>query len=243
MQLRAGSMGAAHADGYSALGVGTGLLFGIYLRERGLGAQHVATSMLLTTAHAMADDVVQYPGRPALARTDSELYGLNAQYRLYPAATGWIMLAVPSPGEWTRLAGTEPFSALAGDGRFATEQLRRDNDEVLAAELGKIFAEKSAHEWEETLLPQAIPCVEVTETVAHEYMYTDEFGRASGFVTDVEHPTFGLHPRLTPFLHFSRSSTQTGRGCLLGEHTDSILAELGHGSEEITAWRDKGVIG
>ena len=27
-------MGAAHADGYSALGVATGLLFGIYLRER-----------------------------------------------------------------------------------------------------------------------------------------------------------------------------------------------------------------
>ena len=74
-------------------------------------------------------------------------------------------------------------------------------------------------------------------------MYSQEFGRASGFVTDVEHPTFGPHPRLTPFLHFSRSSTQAGRGCMLGEHTDSILAELGHDADQISAWRDKGVIG
>ena len=110
MQLRAGSMGAAHADGYSALGVGTGLLFGIYLRERGLGAQHLGTSMLLTTAHAMADDVVQYPGRPDLTMADPELYGLNARYRLYPAATGWVMLAVPSEREWARLVRSEAFA-------------------------------------------------------------------------------------------------------------------------------------
>ena len=56
-----------------------------------------------------------------------------------------------------------------------------------------------------SLLPHGIPCVEVTETVSHEYMYWEEFGRASGFVTDVDHPTFGPHPRLTPFVRFSRS--------------------------------------
>ena len=116
MQLRAGSMGAAHADGYSALGVGTGLFFGIYLRERGLGAQHLATSMLLTTAHAMADDIVQYPGRPDLAMADPELYGLNACYRLYPAATGWVMLAVPwsaSGRGWSARKHSRPWPATA----------------------------------------------------------------------------------------------------------------------------------
>jgi crotonobetainyl-CoA:carnitine CoA-transferase CaiB-like acyl-CoA transferase len=30
---------------------------------------------------------------------------------------------------------------------------------------------------------------------------------------------------------------------MLGEHTDSILAELGHDADEITALRDKAVIG
>ena len=144
MQLRAGSMGAAHADGFSALGVGTGLLFGIYLRERGLGAQHLGTSMLLTTAHAMADDVVQYPGRPETVMADPDLYGLNSRYRLYPAATGWVMLAVPSEHDWARLARSEPFAALGADGRFASEQLRQDNDDLLAAELEKILGERPA---------------------------------------------------------------------------------------------------
>ena len=243
MQLRAGSMGAAHADGYSALGVATGLLFGIYLRERGLGAQHLGTSMLLTTAHAMADDVVQYPDRPATALADPELYGLNARYRIYPASAGWVMLAVPTEPDWARLTRADEFSALKTDPRFTSEQTRTDHDATLATELAKIFRERPAQQWEALLLPKGIPCVQVTETVSHEHMYNDEFGRASGYVTDVDHPIFGPHPRLTPLVRFSRSQTRTGRGCTLGEHTDSILSELGHRAEEIEAWRAKGVVG
>lgn len=159
--------------------------------------------MLLTTAHAMADDVVQYAGRPDLTMADPDLYGLSACYRLYPAATGWIMLAVPSEREWARLVRSEAFATLGDDGRFASQPLRQDNDELLAAELGKVFRELTAGSWEQILLPQGIPCVEVTETVSHEYMYSEEFGRASGFVTDVEHPTFG--PPFPGSPHFSIS--------------------------------------
>ncbi len=242
MQLRAGSMGAAHADGYSALGVGTGLLFGIYLRERGLGAQHLGTSMLLTTAHAMADDIVQYPGRPATTLADRDLYGLNARYRLYPAAAGWVMLAVPAEAEWVKLIHAEQFSALKANPRYASKQARADHDEDLAADLAKIFQERTAEEWEAILLPQGVPCVQVTDTVSHEHMYSEEFGRASGYVIDVDHPTFGPHPRLTPLVRFSRSETRTGRGCTLGEHTDAILSELGHSAQQIETLRAKDVV-
>ena len=184
----------------------TGLLFGIYLRERGLGAQHLGTSMLLTTAHAMADDVVQYPGRPATAMADPELYGLNARYRLYPAAAGWVMLAVPTEPDWARLIRADEFSALKTDPRFASEQARTDHDETWPPNWRRSSKSGPPQQWEALLLPQGIPCVQVTETVSHEHMYNDEFGRASGYVTDVDHPTFGPHPRLTPLVRFSRSA-------------------------------------
>jgi crotonobetainyl-CoA:carnitine CoA-transferase CaiB-like acyl-CoA transferase len=77
---------------------------------------------------------------------------------------------IPSRREWARLVESEAFARLARDGRFASEQLRQDNDELLPTELGKIFGEQTAREWEEMLLPRGGPCVEVTETVSHEYM-------------------------------------------------------------------------
>jgi crotonobetainyl-CoA:carnitine CoA-transferase CaiB-like acyl-CoA transferase len=243
MRVRAGTLGSAHPDGFSALGVATALLFGIYIREKGLGARHLTTSMLLTTGHAMADGIVDYPGRPAPPAADRDLYGINARYRLYRTASGWVVLAAPTEKEWPALASAfDEQLPLSADPRFATEEQRRDHDAALAEELSGIFRARSAQDWESYLLPRGVTCVRVTEEVAHEHMYSDEFGRASGYVTDVVHPVFGEHPRLTPFVSFSRSATQTGVGCTLGQHTDAVLAEIGYPPDRIAQLREAGVV-
>ena len=243
MRARAGTIGPAHADGFSALGVATALLLGIYLRERGLGARHLSTSMLLTTAHALADGIVDWDGRPDTPVADAELYGMNALYRLYEAASGWVVLAAPTEKEWSALAAAlSGYLALDSDPRFASEAERRVNDDILKEELAGVFRKRSAPEWEDYLLPLDVTCVSVTEEPPTEYMYNQEFGRASGYVTDVEHPLFGEHPRLTPFVRFSRSATQTGIGCLLGEQTDAILAEIGLNAAQIAELREAGVV-
>ena len=199
--------------------------------------------MLLTTAHAVADGIVDWDGRPDTPMADRELYGMNARYRLYQAASGWIVLAAPTEKEWAALAtALSGYVALDSDPRFATEDERRANDDVLADELAGVFRKRSAPEWENYLLPLDVTCVSVTEESPNEFMYNQEFGRASGYVTDVEHPLFGEHPRLTPFVRFSRSTTQAGIGCLLGEQTDAILAELGLDSDQISKLRDAGVV-
>ena len=53
---------------------------------------------------------------------------------------------------------------------------------------------------------------------------SEAFGRASGYVADVEHPTFDRHPRLAPVVRFSRSATQANPGMLAGGATDTVLA-------------------
>jgi crotonobetainyl-CoA:carnitine CoA-transferase CaiB-like acyl-CoA transferase len=243
MRIRAGTLGPAHADGFSALGVGTALLLGIYIRAKGLGARHLNTSMLLTTAHAMADGIIDYEGRPETPTADRELFGMNALYRLYETESGWVVLAAPTEKEWAGLAAALlDVASLDTDRRFATEADRRAHDGELAEELARALRTRPADEWESYFLARDVACVSVTEEMCHDHLYTDEFGRASGYVADVVHPTFGDHPRLSPFLRFSRSATQTGVGCLLGEQTDAILAELGHTPAEIAALRESGVV-
>jgi crotonobetainyl-CoA:carnitine CoA-transferase CaiB-like acyl-CoA transferase len=51
--------------------------------------------------------------------------------------------------------------------------------------------------------------------------------------TEVEHSLFGVHPRMTAMVNFSRSATQEGPGAVIGEHTDLILGELGFSKAEI----------
>ena len=72
---------------------------------------------------------------------------------------------------------------------------------------------------------------------------SDEYGRASGYITDVTHPVFDLHPRLAPVVRFSHSATSARAGGLCGSATDSVLAELGYTAEQIADLRAKAVVG
>jgi crotonobetainyl-CoA:carnitine CoA-transferase CaiB-like acyl-CoA transferase len=141
------------------------------------------------------------------------------------------------------LAALPEGHTLGSDPRFATVTDRRVNDEALARELAAIFRRRSAADWEEALLAADVGCVQVTEDTIEHRLMSDEFGRASGYLADIDHPTFGEHPRLAPLIRFSRSATQALSGQLLGASTDAVLAEIGRTPDEIADLRARGVIG
>jgi crotonobetainyl-CoA:carnitine CoA-transferase CaiB-like acyl-CoA transferase len=137
----------------------------------------------------------------------------------------------------------KPHVDLAGDERFATAAARNADPGALIEVLSSVFATKSAQAWEDELLPQGVGCVAVTTTSIEDRMFDPAFGRASGYVVDVTHPVFDEHPRLAPFIRFSRSRTQALPGVLAGQQTDEILARLGRSSDEIAKLRETGVVG
>jgi crotonobetainyl-CoA:carnitine CoA-transferase CaiB-like acyl-CoA transferase len=73
-------------------------------------------------------------------------------------------------------------------------------------------------------------------------LFDESFGRASGYVVDVVHPVFDEHPRLAPYVRFSRSSTRALPGVLAGQHTDEILTRLGRTADEIADLRARNVV-
>ncbi|HVV29243.1 MAG TPA: CoA transferase [Mycobacteriales bacterium] len=241
--LAAGGPVSAQADGVSALGVATAILLGLWRRARGLAPVTVNTSMLATASYALAEDMVDYPGRAPTAMVDSDLLGISALYRMYETASDWVFLAAPSQPEWQRLVATLPGGeALATDPRFVTPQDRRDNDAMLAARLAEVFASREAVAWEQQLLAADVGCVAIASRPVEEVLMSEEIGRAHGYVAETVHPLFDEHVRLAPLVRFSRSATVVRPGCLLGQHTAAVLAEIGYGEAQVQQLADAGVI-
>jgi crotonobetainyl-CoA:carnitine CoA-transferase CaiB-like acyl-CoA transferase len=197
--------------------------------------------MLGSCTQALISRNTCYPGRPPLTRVDDEFRGLGPLYRLYRASDGWVFLAAPGERDWSGLAAALSGYGLS-DERFATPERRRADGDALADALTKIFATRAKDDWEADLTARDVGCVAVAQENAEWRMQTDEFYQA-GYAVDAVSPIFDEHRRLAPLNRFSRSTTRGASGCILGQHTDSLLCEIGYSDERIADLRKRNVVG
>jgi crotonobetainyl-CoA:carnitine CoA-transferase CaiB-like acyl-CoA transferase len=244
LRVAQSAMGVGHADGFGALGVASALLLGLLGRARGAPGQALQTSMLRTMAHVLVEDMIEYDACPTRSTADIALHGLCARYRLYETGDGWVFLAAPATSEWDDLAAAlAPHADLAGDPRFATEDARRSHDDALAAVLAEALRTRPADQWEADLLARDVGCLRVRRGAPDRQIFAEGgIGEEKGWITEVEHPVIGVHPRLAPLVDFSRSTTLVRPSALCGARTDAVLAELSYDTDRIDALRTAGVI-
>ena len=238
MRLRAGSMGPGNADGVSSQAVGTALLLGLIARERTGVAQEMLTSMLCSTAYANSADMIRYEGKKPAPAPDPLLYGLGARYRLYQTSDSWLFLACPQESEWPGLCSAVAQAGgggvdLADDPRFADAELRRQSDAALAETLERLIKTKPAQEWERIFQQHDISCTEIGQGAVSQFIMKDPAMAENGFLTEVDHPVFGPHPRMAPVSRLSRTPGVARPGVALGQHTEAVLKEFGYSDEAI----------
>ncbi|TVT17430.1 CoA transferase [Amycolatopsis acidiphila] len=226
------------ADGIAALGVASTMLLGLLARARGRALDELTATMIGTVGHALAERATDYFGRPDGPVPDAGATGFSALYRMYPASEGWVFLAAPAPGEWAPLAE----ALRLDDPRFGAAEGRREHDGALAETLARIFATRPAGEWEQELTAADIGCVQVHEGSAELQLQADE-ALAAEYAASAVSPIFEESLRMGTPVRFSRSRTRAPGGCLAGDHTDALLAELGYDETAIADLRDRKVIG
>jgi crotonobetainyl-CoA:carnitine CoA-transferase CaiB-like acyl-CoA transferase len=165
---------------------------------------------------------------------------LNAPYQAFEAEDGWIVVGGANQKNWMRTVEALGAPELAEDPRFRTGADRMANLAELEAELSRRFRRKPAAHWLDLLDRQGVPCGPVYDMLQ---ALADPQTTAREMVVEVPHPTLGKVKTLGLPVKFSKTPGGPRTGApLYGEHTRTVLGELGFAADEISAFERQGAV-
>ena len=161
--------------------------------------------------------------------TGNEAFSGSPSSGTYETSEGLLSLAANNEAQFQRLCRAIGLERLLEDNRFAAEN-RKANQAELRTEFAKMFASKSAAEWEAILDEARVPAVRIRKM--HEVLNEPQLA-ARGLMQPVE--LTGLNRAVAvPTLGFKVNGAVTGPQSApprLGEHTAEVID--GGGSEQI----------
>ena len=210
----------------------------LFARERTGVGQHVRLSMLdAVVAFLWSSDM---GGQTFVGKEVDVAQAATFIDLIYETASGHISVSVMSNDQWRGLCHAvghpewlddERFKTPAGRDRYANERLELTQQALLA---------KPDEEWLTILEDAGVPCAPVltrSEMVRHAQV------QASGIVIETDHPHAGRLRQARNAARFEATVPEIRLGAPhLGEHTTTILQELGYDQERRAALLREGII-
>jgi crotonobetainyl-CoA:carnitine CoA-transferase CaiB-like acyl-CoA transferase len=222
---------------FSALGSVAALM---HRAKTGAG-QHVETSLLRSALTIMNATIIEQ----ALLNKNRTATGNRGQTAApsdtFRTRDGWLLVSVVGTPLFKRWAALMGETHWLTDPRFTDDEARGDHGDVISQRMAQWCIERTTAQAIAELEQARVPCGEV---LTPQQALDNEHVGAAGLFKDVDYP--GLPkpaPVLTPPIRLSEASPEIRRRApTLGEHTDSILHELGFDDEQIAKFRMAKVI-
>ncbi len=218
-----------------------GTMSALFARQTTGRGQHVEGALLRTAVAFMSQTLVEQ----AVLRKD-RVATLNRGQTAGPSdifrcADGWITILIngdPLFKRWARLVGEEHW---IGDPRFATDEARGDNGEILSARAAKWCAARTVVTALAELERAKVPAGPI---LSPQQLLDDPHAKAAGYFASVAFPGLANPARIaaTPVVLSEMPGTVRSPPPELGQHTDEILLELGLSKAEIDDLRTSGAI-
>jgi crotonobetainyl-CoA:carnitine CoA-transferase CaiB-like acyl-CoA transferase len=230
-----------YVDFTTALSCALGTVVAIFERRR-TGRGQVVEGSLLSSALMAMNPLLLEEGVLGLSRTGTgnrgQTVGPSDTFR---TRDGFILVQVvggPLFERWVNLMGERHW---LDDARFASDEARGQNGEILSQRMAEWCASRTNAEALSELERAKIPAGPV---YSPREVLADPHVAAGSFFRELPHPG-ALRPVLiaeTPFRLSDADVGPRGRAPALGEHTDSILGALGYSPNELAVLRRDRVV-
>jgi len=218
-----------------------GIILGLRRRAQTGRGQFVESDLLSSALFFNSDVLIGREGplgRPVL---DKRQMGLGALYRLYETREGYLCLACLNDDHFRALCAALGREDILSDPHFAPAQ-RCAHDKALSDLLERVFLGKTAAEWFSLLDNAGVPC-EVSSETFGETFFSDPDAITNELVAEYAHGEYGTLRQWGRLWEFSETPGKIwGPPPLHGEHTKTILAELGYNTSEMAELRAKGAV-
>lgn len=234
-------VGVAVADLFTGMAAAQAILAALIAADRDGAGQHLDMA-LYDCQLAMLANV----GSAALvAGTEPRRYGNGhptvVPYQLFDTLDGQVVVAVGNDAQFTAFA-TRLLDRpdLATDERFAKNGSRVANRDALLAEIMPLMREHTTEWWLAGLRSVGVPTGAVRQV--GEALAAPE-ATARDMVATVAHPSAGEVKLVASPLKLGRTPVVSPVAPpMLGQHSRTVLAELGYRTDEIEALLERGVI-
>jgi len=228
-------------DKVTAMTAAQSILAALLVRERQGKGQHIKLSMIDTAiAFLWPDGMMQH----TLLADDGRITPgphMADGYLVRRTADSHITLIATSNSQWPGLCAALGRPEWLADPRFTTLADREANSAVLSELMTEEIARRPGRELRDALHAHDVPCALINQL---DEVHLDPQVQHNGTVVEHDRPWLGPVREPRPPAHYSLTPTALGRHApKLDEHTDEILAELGHDADAIASLRARGVIG
>lgn len=216
-----------------------GILAAVVAREQTGRGQHVDISMLDTQISLLNYMATVYLLSGEIPARMGNAHFVHVPYDTFPAADGYIILAVITDNFWQNLMGMLDLPELNTE-ENRTQPGRARNRVWITRRLSEVFRTNTQAYWMEQLRKARVPAAPVYDLAQ---ALSDEQVLARQMVVEVPLAEGG-HIR-APGNPIKLSETHEDSFTAppsLGEHSDEILRSLGYTDEEIDSLRSSGII-
>ena len=228
-------------DKVTAMTAMQSILAALLARERGAGGQHIRLSMIdAALAFLWPDGMMQH----TLLANDGRVTAgphMADGYLIRRTADSHLALIATSNSQFPGLCSALGTPQWLADPRFATLSAREANSAELNDLIGAEIATHPGAKLRDALHAHDVPCALINQLAD---VHLDPQVRHNATLVEHDRPWLGLVREPRPPALFSATPTTLGRHApKLDEHTDEILAELGHSPESIATLRANKVVG
>jgi formyl-CoA transferase len=232
--------GIAVADLCSGIFAALGIMIALLEREESGKGQWVQSSLLAAQIFMLDFQAARWTVEQHVPGQAGNEHPTAVPTSVYKTADGHMNIAAGTPEMLRRLSHALGIDSVPNDPRYSTVAGRLANRDALNADIEAVTQTKSTAEWVAILTEAGVPAGPIYKI---DEVFADPQVRHLNLIRAIPHKTRGEVSIVGQPIELSRTKWEVRTSAPeMGEHTDSVLRELGYDAEAIAALRATKVV-